>query len=80
VAGPVVGAARVAAFVASVAPRGAAGLATHERDLNGQPAIVVTRDGQPTATIQLSVADGRVRAIFIQADPQRLNHLADHGA
>jgi RNA polymerase sigma-70 factor (ECF subfamily) len=76
VAGPVVGAAKVAAFVASVAPRGAAGLETFERDLNGQPAIVGMRDGRPSATIQLSVADGRVRAIFIQADPLRLRHLA----
>jgi RNA polymerase sigma-70 factor, ECF subfamily len=79
VAAPVVGAAKVAAFVASVAPRGSAGLETHERDLNGQPAMVVTRDGRPTAAILLSVAGDRIRAVFIQADPLRLNHLGEPG-
>jgi RNA polymerase sigma-70 factor (ECF subfamily) len=76
VSGPVMGAAKVAAFVAAVTPRGAAGLETRERDLNGQPAIVVTRDGRPTAAILLSIADDRIRAVFIQADPARLGHLA----
>jgi RNA polymerase sigma-70 factor (ECF subfamily) len=75
VSGPVVGAAKVAAFVASVTPRGAAGLATEERELNGQPAIVVTRDGQPTSVISLAVADGKIVAVFIQADPERLRQL-----
>jgi RNA polymerase sigma-70 factor (ECF subfamily) len=75
VAAPVIGSDKVAAFVASVTPRGADGLETVERELNGQPAIVVMRDGRASAVISLSVAGQKVRAVFIQADPTRLQRL-----
>jgi RNA polymerase sigma-70 factor (ECF subfamily) len=78
---PLQGARRVAAFVAAVTPQGSAGLAVRAAELNGQPAVLVLRDGRPSAAIQLSVADGRIRGVFIQADPTRLAHVAaDAGA
>ena len=66
---------KVAAFVASVAPRGAAGATTRECELNGQPAILVLRDGQSYPAILLSVADDKIRGIFIHADPRRLGRV-----
>jgi RNA polymerase sigma-70 factor (ECF subfamily) len=73
--GPIVGATKVAAFVAAVTPQGAAGLLTQECELNGQPAVLVLRDGRPYTAILLSVADDKIRGVFIHADPARLHHI-----
>ena len=43
--------------------------------LNGQPALVVYREGRPLAAMFLAIADGRIVQIFLQADPERLRHL-----
>ncbi len=73
--GPLSGATKVAAFVASVTPQGSANLTTRECDLNGQPAIIVLRNQRPYTAILLSVADGKIRHVFIHADPARLGHV-----
>jgi len=73
---PLVGCDRVAAFVASVGPRGADGISITERELNGQPAIVVCRGGRPFAVIMLAVADGVIQGVFMQADAGRLLRVA----
>jgi RNA polymerase sigma-70 factor, ECF subfamily len=73
--GPILGRTKVAAFVAAVTPQGAEGLVTQECELNGQPAILVLRDGRPYTAILLSVADEKVRGVFIHADPSRLRHV-----
>lgn len=78
--GPLVGATKVAAFIAAVTPQGAANLTTQEHELNGQPAILVLRDGQPYTAILLAVADDRIRGIFIQADPRRLGRVGHAGS
>ena len=70
--GPVVGRARVSAFIATVTPQGATGLVIRECELNGQPAVLVLRDGRPYTAILLSVAGDRIRGVFIHADPVRL--------
>lgn len=73
--GPLLGVTKVAAFVAAVTPQGAAGLSTRECELNGQPAVLVLRDGRPYTAILLSVADAKIRGVFIHADPARLRHV-----
>jgi RNA polymerase sigma-70 factor (ECF subfamily) len=73
--GPLVGAHKVAAFVAAVTPQGAVGSSVRECQLNGQPAVLVMRDGRPYAAILLAVADGRIRQVFIHADPARLRSV-----
>lgn len=72
---PILGAKKVAAFVATVTPQGAAGLTTRECELNGSPAILVLRDGRPYTAILLAVADDRIRGVFLHADPARLRHV-----
>ena len=74
---PLEGAARVAAFVAAVS--GTAGLELHQRRLNGQPAMVFHRDGQPFAALLLAVADGLVQQVFFHADASRLRYLGHDG-
>ena len=71
---PVEGAKKIAAVVASLATRGPP-LEHREWELNGQPAIVALLDGKPVFAILLAVADGKIRDVFIHADPERLSHL-----
>jgi RNA polymerase sigma-70 factor, ECF subfamily len=73
---PLVGADKVAAFVASFARRPARPLDTRECELNGLPAVVALHDGRPVVAILLAVAEGRIRRLFLQADPARLTHVA----
>lgn len=66
---------KVAAFVAAVTPQGSSGLVVEACELNGDPAVVIRRDGEPYATIGIAVSAGLIRQIFIQADPARLTYL-----
>jgi len=70
---PLEGAARVAAFLAATS-RGS-GLDIEQRELNGQPALLLSRDNHPFAAILLAVADGKIQRIFFHADPDRLRYL-----
>lgn len=72
---PVVGARRVAAFLAAVARQNRETRTAHECVLNGEPAMVFLSNGRPSAAILIAVADGRVRRIFVHADVNRLSHL-----
>lgn len=73
--GPLTGAAKIAAFIAAVTPQGSTDLTVHECDLNGQPAALVLRNGRAFTAILLAVTGGRIRHVFMQADPSRLGHL-----
>jgi RNA polymerase sigma-70 factor, ECF subfamily len=70
---PLEGAGRIAAFVAATSR--AAGLDVERRELNGQPALVLYREGRPFAAILLAVADGRVQRVFFHADLRRLRYV-----
>jgi RNA polymerase sigma-70 factor, ECF subfamily len=75
---PIAGARRIAAFLAAVTrERGESGAqgSLAECMLNGQPATVFVKDGRPDAALLISVADGRIRRVFVQADSRRLTHL-----
>lgn len=52
------------------------GLERRERELNGQPARVVVRDGCAIAAILISVVDGKIRNVFIHADPDHLGQVS----
>ena len=69
---PLVGGARVAGFISQITPRGVEGQAAELCTLNGQDAVVLRRDGEATAAVMLHTADGRIEAIYVQADPRRL--------
>jgi RNA polymerase sigma-70 factor, ECF subfamily len=72
---PVEGAIRIAAFLAAVARQAPAFGEAQECVLNGEPAVVVVREGQPVAAILISAVEGRIRRVFVQVDPRRLGHL-----
>ena len=72
---PLVGAARVAAFIAATSAQAAGRLRVEPRELNGQPAIVFWQGAEPFAALLLAVAEGKVRRVFFHADRERLRHL-----
>jgi len=72
---PLIGSDKIAAFVATFASRPSAPLEQRECELNGRPAIVALQEGRPVVAILLSVADGRIRRVFLQADPTRLKRI-----
>jgi len=74
-AGPLHGADNVARFVLLTAARAAGILSWHEHELNGQPALVFSRDGAAFAALLLAVAGGRIQQVFFHADVTRLRHL-----
>jgi RNA polymerase sigma-70 factor, ECF subfamily len=72
---PLRGAPRIAAFVVEATRRVSADLEVEEHELNGQPAMVLYREGAPFAAILLGVADGRIHRVFFHADVARLRCL-----
>jgi RNA polymerase sigma-70 factor (ECF subfamily) len=48
--------------------------------INGAPGIVSYLDGKPYSVVTLDVADGRVQAIYILTNPEKLAHLPELSA
>jgi RNA polymerase sigma-70 factor (ECF subfamily) len=44
--------------------------------VNGEPGLVNYLDGQPFSVLTLDVSEGRIRAIYIVTNPEKLSHLA----
>jgi RNA polymerase sigma-70 factor (ECF subfamily) len=72
---PVVGRTKIAALMEAAARQKLPPVEIQERVLNGEPAAVAFRDGRVVAAFLISVADGEIRHVFMQTDPERLRHL-----
>jgi RNA polymerase sigma-70 factor (ECF subfamily) len=73
---PVVGRRKVAALLKIIGSQTAGpGIELQERTLNGEPAVVIFQDGVAVSAILVSVADGKVRHVFIQVHRERLSHV-----
>ena len=73
---PITGADKVGRFLAAVVPKGA------EVDMrwtvaNGQPSVLLYVDGELDSWGSLTVADGRVREIYLVRNPEKLRHLGE---
>jgi len=44
--------------------------------INGQPGIVSYLDSKPYSVLTLDTRDGRIRAIYVLTNPEKLAHLA----
>ncbi|MGD9893487.1 MAG: RNA polymerase sigma-70 factor [Dehalococcoidia bacterium] len=70
---PIEGADKVARFLAAVIERElASGLRIVRMDVNGGPGFVAVSGTAPVATMTFDVADGRVQAIYLVANPDKL--------
>jgi RNA polymerase sigma-70 factor (TIGR02957 family) len=74
---PIVGADKVARFLAAVGPQGAhlPGLRVEVSELNGAPAVVAWTDEGPFMALQLVLADGLVEQVLYVANPDKLAGL-----
>ena len=72
---PVVGRTKIAALMEAAARQKLPPVEIQERVLNGEPAAVAFREGRAVAAFLISVADGEIRHVFMQTDPERLRHL-----
>jgi RNA polymerase sigma-70 factor, ECF subfamily len=70
---PLIGSAKIAAFVAATARSNDLELELHE--LNGQPALVFYHENAPFAALLLAIADGRIHRVFFHGDLERLRYL-----
>lgn len=75
---PIVGAEKVARFLAAVGPQGSdvPGLRVELTDVNGAPAIVAWTDDGPYMALQLVLADGLVEQVLYVANPDKLTGLS----
>jgi len=79
---PITGADKVTRFLIGVASRPWHGidlseLRYAEAELNGATALVVYHQGRPVSTIAVDVVDGRVTALRMVANPDKLRHLPE---
>jgi RNA polymerase sigma-70 factor (ECF subfamily) len=74
---PIVGADKVARFLAAIAPQGAGlGLRVEVADVNGAPAVVAWTDEGPFMALQLVLVDGLVEQVFYMGNPDKLAGIA----
>jgi RNA polymerase sigma-70 factor (ECF subfamily) len=72
---PIVGRTKIAALMQAAARQQLPRAEIQERVLNGERAAVAFRGGRAVAAFLVSVADGKIRHVFMQTDPERLRHL-----
>ncbi|MFC4000880.1 RNA polymerase sigma-70 factor [Prauserella oleivorans] len=72
---PVVGGDKVARYLGWMS-RDITGLAVRVLEVNGQPGIVATVDGAVVLTALLDIADGKIVALHLVANPDKLAFLA----
>ena len=72
---PLEGADRVARAVKALAAKGGAGVECELVDVNGQPGLMGTGVDGAVTVIGFTVDDGRIVAIDIQRNPEKLRRL-----
>jgi RNA polymerase sigma-70 factor (ECF subfamily) len=68
---------KVGRFLLGVARQGVPDASFRFVELNGGPAVLVRSGGKPDSVIQVDVADGRIQAVYIIRNPDKLVSLAD---
>ncbi|MFF9486649.1 RNA polymerase sigma-70 factor [Streptomyces sp. NPDC014676] len=67
----------VGRFLLGVARKGVPDLSFRFLELNGGPAVLVLSGDEPDSVVQLDVADGRVRTVYVIRNPDKLRPLAE---
>ena len=78
---PITGPGKVARFMAGIASRPYMGIAVSAMsvdaaEINGAPGTLISWGGQPVAVLTMAVADGRITAIQLLANPDKLSAIA----
>ena len=67
----------VGRFLAGVAQKGLADATFHFLEVNGGPALLIRTAGAPDSVFQVDVLDGRIQAVYVIRNPDKLKVLAD---
>ncbi|GAA2270298.1 RNA polymerase sigma-70 factor [Streptomyces atrovirens] len=67
----------VGRFLLGVARKGVPDLSFRFLELNGGPAVLVLSGDKPDSVVQLDVADGRIRTVYVIRNPDKLRSLAE---
>ena len=78
---PITGAGKVARLIAAISSRPymgieISGMSLQAAEINGGPGTLVTAGGQAIAVLTLAVADGRITAIQLLTNPNKLSAIA----
>ncbi len=65
----------VGRFLVGVAVKGVQDASVRILELNGGPAVLVLSGGKPDSVLQLGIADGRVHAVYVIRNPDKLRSL-----
>lgn len=66
---------KVARFLVAVSEKGVEDVSWRFLELNGGPALLVLSAGKPDSVFQLDVVDGRIQAVYIIRNPDKLRSL-----
>lgn len=69
----------VSRFFAGIWPRFMAPMEQQFVDISGSPGLIMRSHGQIHYAFSFEIVDGRVRAIYVVANPEKLRHLAANG-
>jgi len=72
---PVIGVGTVVKYIHAFASRFWQGAVAHLAEINGEPAIVATRDGAPFVVVTAEIGDDGIRRLFWVLNPDKLEHL-----
>jgi RNA polymerase sigma factor (sigma-70 family) len=75
--GPIGGGTQIARACVDLADR-APGLTILERTVNGQPGLVVQRDGVTAAVLAFDIADDRIKNMWVILNPEKLRPWTTH--
>ncbi|MFI9823445.1 RNA polymerase sigma-70 factor [Streptomyces sp. NPDC052013] len=67
---------KVGRFLIGAARKGVRDFSAQFVEINGGPALLALSGGKPDAVFQLDVADGRIQAVYIIRNPDKLRSLA----
>lgn len=73
---PIIGADHVSRFLLGIWPRFVGAMERRLVDINGSPGLVMQSEGKVHYAFSFEVAGGRLRAIYIICNPDKLQHLA----
>lgn len=72
---PILGPDHVSRFFIGIWPRFAASMEQRVATINGQPGLVMSTGGQVHYAFAFEVAAGRIRAVYVICNPEKLRHL-----
>lgn len=69
---PLYGCDAVARFFVGITKKSPPGISLRPATVNGQPGVIAYEHERPTDVLQFEIADGRIRAIRVQRNPDKL--------